>query len=112
METITFLTRLDSEFKDVEVTTANITEFGVTCSPVFRSKGGFKKWFKRGYMIAEGNYYYCRLSLISDLKTQFKGQIIKTEKHTMTEQKYLAKGQYVGERKAVNWYYRIKDVKL
>ena len=107
MEKVSFLTRLDEKFVDVEILTSTITEFGITCSALYRKKGGFKKWFKKGYIISDGKRYICRYQLIADLKTHFKGKLATT-KETLSEQKYSAQGHYEGERKATNWEFKIK----
>ena len=101
-------TRIEDEFKEVEFLTSSIVEFGITCHPSYRKDGGFKKWYKQGYIISNDVRYKCFESRISDLKEIFKGKFISS-KYTMSECKYSPKGRYIGERKATNWKYEIKS---
>lgn len=107
MEKILFLSKVDGEFKQVELQTFAITSFGIACSRTYRKKGGFRKWIKGGYIISDSVRYVCGNSYITELKKHFKGHIT-SEKHTLSEMKYSTHGHFVGERKATNWNYKIK----
>ena len=69
---VEIFTRVDGQFKDVQIDANTITEFGVDVSPVYRRKGGFSKWFKRGYLISNGMKYPFSYSRVSELKKDLK----------------------------------------
>lgn len=108
MKTFEFMTRLDGQFTNVAVQDIIITEFGVSCYPVFTKKGHFSKWMKRGYIIAGSVMYPCAYHFIADIKAHFKGQFV-TRKATHVQYKHSPRGFYLGERKATDWAYTINQ---
>lgn len=110
MEKVNFLNCSDGKVIEIEIQTSDITEFGIDCSLIYRMHGGFKKWLRKGYIIANDKRYYCRYYLISDLKKFFKENIDTTEMHTVSKNKYSPKHTFKGERKATNWRYILKKI--
>lgn len=107
--TINFITRTDGVFCGILMNFDEVREFGVSCHEIHRSKGGFKKWIKRGYIIThEGESFRLADSLIKDIKKAMKINIISTNKNTLVQHKYSTRGHYEGERKATEWSYKLK----
>ena len=96
----------------VEININDITEFGIQNWKSYRKDGKFKKFNKNGYIRTKGNECIEILlhgnfnNSVNVLKRILKGKF-STRKDTDLDFKYDARGSYVGERKATNWYYTI-----
>lgn len=106
---IKFGTKIGDEYKEIELPKAIVTEFGINCSPTYRrTDGEFKKWIKRGYVIADNMRYVCSYDTVIELKKIFKKQIASRGKYTQSKDKVSTRGYRMGARKATDWIYQLK----
>lgn len=99
------------DLKKVEILVDSITEFGIIRQPLYYKHGGFKKFNKRGYVVSNGIRYLCGDYHIPDLKLKFKGRT-SLSKTPVKVFKYDGNGNPHGERRAINWTYKIDNQKL
>lgn len=111
MESIIVTVKTNGKFGDAEFLIKEIQEFGIVNYIQYRKDGEFKKFYKQGFLKYNNEYYQLSLYFslsnpINILKKELKGKYSIT-KVPLQESKYDAKGRFVGDRKAVNWSYKI-----
>lgn len=88
-------------FYYMELDINTITEFGIVNEKSWNNNGTFKKWWKRGYVRANSEFYLIwNEGVIKDIKEALKGKYVSS-KSICVEYKNDA------ERKAVDWSYKI-----
>lgn len=95
------------QFKEEVLNEEDIRSFGIVNDKQYRRDGGFKKFFKRGFVRTKEHVFIgVMLHQIQEIRVGLRDRIKETKKDPIFAMKRTRYG--VQEKRAINWEYKVK----